>query len=179
MSVSGTSPGLQPDIQANMNTALSGSEPNLVGYWQFNAKEDLGVNGDGADDVRDLTANANHGDLVGDTDLVDIQLVFEDLDEDGSFTPVDCDDNNASINPGATEICGDGIDNNCNALIDEFCVPDSDGDGVLIMSTTVRTPPTTSLISTGTTSVMSAMTTSMATACPTATRRSMGSIHRW
>jgi hypothetical protein len=51
-------------------------------------------------------------------------VLFGDTDGDGYFSPVpnpaapedapDCDDDNPAINPGATEIPGDGVDNDCD-----------------------------------------------------------------
>jgi hypothetical protein len=39
----------------------------------------------------------------------------------------DCDDTNANVNPGQAEVCGNGIDDNCNGIQDEAI--DTDGDG--------------------------------------------------
>jgi hypothetical protein len=62
-----------------------------------------------------------------------------DADGDGHPASVDCDDNDAAVNPGAAEVC-DGADNDCDGLVDDdddslaadsvatFYV-DSDGDG--------------------------------------------------
>ena len=45
----------------------------------------------------------------------------------------DCNDANAAVNPGATEVCN-GIDDDCDGLTDEGLTPttyyaDTDGDG--------------------------------------------------
>ena len=39
---------------------------------------------------------------------------FVDRDGDGSFSDVDCDDDDPTVHPGAEEICGDGRDNDCD-----------------------------------------------------------------
>jgi hypothetical protein len=41
----------------------------------------------------------------------------------------DCDDGNAAVHPGAPEACN-GIDDDCDGMIDEGCLIDTDGDGV-------------------------------------------------
>ncbi|WP_397363104.1 putative metal-binding motif-containing protein [Olleya sp. R77988] len=81
------------------------------------------------------------------------QAWYQDADADGFGNPAvtqnactqpagyvlvsgDCDDADAATYPGAIDVCGDGIDNNCDGQVDENCVEicddgvDNDGDGL-------------------------------------------------
>ena len=53
-------------------------------------------------------------------------IKLEDIDGDGFFSDVDCNDLEASINPGATEIPNNDVDENCD---DEILIIDNDNDG--------------------------------------------------
>ena len=80
-----------------------------------------------------LTNTAFHNNLPATTFFVDAtnltqgivyQSVFTimedyaDADSDGANCMIDCDDNNAQLSPLNDELC-DGIDNNCNGLVDD------------------------------------------------------------
>ena len=70
-----------------------------------------------------------------DCDGKDIACARDD-DCDDYSPPVDCNDKDSKINPGAVETC-DGKDNNCNKIIDEGCTPcDVDGDKFAAQNTT-------------------------------------------
>ena len=52
--------------------------------------------------------------------------------EGGDCGAVDCNDSNASIHPGATEVCDNGLDDDCNGLVDAAdpaCLVCTDADG--------------------------------------------------
>ena len=51
-------------------------DSGLVGYWRFDELEDLGINNDGVDDVRDFSVLQNHLDLAGDAHLVGSNIVI-------------------------------------------------------------------------------------------------------
>ena len=85
---------------------------------------------------------------------IDIDVSCEvctDADGDGYYvqngcgTAIDCNDNDSDINPGSSEICDDGIDNDCDGQTDcddsycsdspscEVCT-DADGDGYYVQN---------------------------------------------
>ena len=62
---------------------------------------------------------------------------YSDFDGDGSIDSVDCAPDDSSIHPLATELCGDGVDNDCDEGVDcddndclstEACNPGDDDD---------------------------------------------------
>ena len=64
----------QSQIQSTMNDTLtsayySTADSGIVAYWRCDVLEDLGINADGPDDIRDCSVFQNHGDLSGDATL--------------------------------------------------------------------------------------------------------------
>ncbi len=91
------------------------------------------VAGNGMDDDCDGLADEGDGDAPS-TDT-------SDADEDGvTLADGDCDDTDATVYPGTAEICGDGLDNNCDGVADwtvgaeeAHCSPfDSDLDPLVV-----------------------------------------------
>lgn len=64
-------------IRHTLNKALApqyyiSADSGLAAYWQCDSLVDLGIGGDGADDIRDLSSHGNHGDLAGDVTLATV-----------------------------------------------------------------------------------------------------------
>ncbi|MBM76731.1 MAG: hypothetical protein CMK59_15090 [Proteobacteria bacterium] len=115
-----------------------------------------------ADDA-DCDGIANASDLDADGDGTCDSAgtsVLEDNDCDGSLSVDDCDDSDPTSFPAAAEVC-DGIDNNCDLVIDEgvtttvYADSDSDGFGVLNSPTQECPEAAQDLIDAGTHSVES------------------------
>ena len=72
-------------------------------------------------------ADADDDGYRGPGTLPSADLDCTDAGEAEASAPSDCDDTDASLNPSATEVAGDGIDQNCNLL--EDCYDNADNDG--------------------------------------------------
>ena len=101
--------------------------------------------------IQGISIGMNINDIPGNTDASNAVIItktinccvpvtfYRDSDGDGYGNPnssmqscsapggyvsnkQDCNDNNPAINPAAVEICGNGIDDNCNGVVDERVV---------------------------------------------------------
>ena len=93
------------------------------------------IPGDGIDqncDGSDAYTCYADEDLDGYGDPANIILSLDGDCHDPGESPVgtDCDDGDHTIHPDAQEVCGDGIDNDCNGVLDDNCVPVC-GNGIL------------------------------------------------
>ena len=121
----------EDDLACTLDWALTGDEVGLYGLWHM---DDATSSTTAVDDG----PNALDGTVGGDTDFEAsgfglteatanaYDITCFDYDQDGySQDDGDCDESDATINPGATEVYYDGVDQNCDSLSDY----DADQDG--------------------------------------------------
>jgi hypothetical protein len=92
----------------------------------------------GQDELCSTDIDDNCDGQINENGAADATVYYADLDGDGYGNPdssvaaciqpaaavidaTDCNDWVASVHPGATEVCGDNVDNNCDGQTDEGC----------------------------------------------------------
>jgi len=109
----------------------------------------MGDAGDDRLDARDGAADAVDCGIGNDTAIVDVAdtvascetVLLPDVDGDGVPVTLDCNDGNAAVRQGATDVPGNGIDEDCSGADAVVTVaPGPGGTTVLPTVTTVRSP---------------------------------------
>lgn len=121
----------QTEILSDLHCEISGNEPGLLGYWDFNQGL-AGENNQNQISVYDRTSNGNNGDLYnfslmgGSSNWIGSEA--HDCDEDGIPDLLDNCPFNANSNQQDND--DDGVGNKCDLCpgADDFV--DSDADGV-------------------------------------------------
>ena len=127
-------PGSSSGVSTTADTTFSGTSGSQFGRAVAGVGD---VNGDGYGDVA-VGGSA----LTSSTGRAWVFHGYVDEDGDGyvlggNGTSEDCDDTDATINPGATDVTGDGIDSDCDG--GEVCYVDADDDGYRLSTTVTST----------------------------------------
>nr|WP_299000144.1 MopE-related protein [uncultured Allomuricauda sp.] len=114
----------EPYFNGGYNVLMHGAHFNdNFDAFQIECDQDIRINGGepAREQFAELCATA-----INEYISLHYGLGVIDFDGDGAFSDIDCDDNNASVNPNAEEIPYNGIDDDCNPdTLDD----DLDGDG--------------------------------------------------
>jgi len=73
----------------------------------------------------------NAGEGAGQVGFADLRVHQRDTDDDGAADDVDCAPDDDTVHPGAGEACDDGVDNDCDGLVDDLdddCFAGDDDD---------------------------------------------------
>jgi hypothetical protein len=125
--------GTSSDLTSDCDDNAAGRNPAAVEITGNGIDESC----DGREVCFDDDDNDGFLDTSGDTRTSTDADCLDPNEGTNTDLTTDCDDNAAGRNPGATEIIGNGIDEDCNAQ--ELCFDDDDNDGFLDNTGDTRT----------------------------------------